>query len=166
MLHLDKNYLAKVAPEQLDCSIQQSQSEVAPEQLNIAFNPSIEKTQAQIEATANPSDQPKLDPSTDELDAGTLYLHEHKIIQSDKCCCAVLRYLSEFDLPDEALEELVVRRSHNYASILVDLADGLFNVFGSSFKHIKTTAWEVTAPHGKRVDDLLFHIVDIIEADC
>ena len=59
-------------------------AEVALEQLNIAFNPSIEQTQAQIEATADASDQVKLDPSTVEEDRQTLYLHEHKIIQSDK----------------------------------------------------------------------------------
>ena len=163
MVHLDKNYLEEVVPEQLDCSIQQSQAEVAPEQLNIAFNPSIEQTQEQIEATANTSDQVKLDPSTDEEDTQSLYLHEHKIIQSDKCCYAVLRYLSEFDLPDEALHDLIVWRSHDYANILIDLADGLFNVFGSSFEHIKTTTLDTKAPHGKRVDDLLFHTVEIID---
>jgi len=138
-------------------------AEVASEQLNIAFNPSIEQTQAQIEATADASDQVKLDPSTVEEDRQTLYLHEHKITQSDNCCHAVLRYLSNYDLPDEALHDLIVWRSHDYANILIDLADGLFNVFGSSFEHFKTTAWEVTAPHGKRVDDLLSHTVEIID---
>ena len=138
-------------------------AEVASEQLNIAFNPSIEQTQAQIEATADASDQAKLDPSTIEEDRQTLYLHEYKITQSDNCCYAVLRYLSNYDLPDEALHDLIVWRSHDYANILIDLADGLFNVFGSSFEHFKTTAWEVTAPHGKRVDDLLFHTVEIID---
>ena len=48
-------------------------AEVASEQLNIAFNPSIEQTQAQIEATADASDQLKLDPSTiDYLYYGTV----------------------------------------------------------------------------------------------
>jgi hypothetical protein len=138
-------------------------AEVALEQLNIAFNPSIEQTQTQIEATADASDQVKLDPSTVEQDRQTLYLHEYKITQSDNCCYAVLHYLSNYDLPDEALHDLIVWRSHDYANILIDLADGLFNVFGSSFEHFKTTAWEVTAPHGKRVDDLLFHTVEIID---
>jgi len=138
-------------------------AEVASEQLNIAFNPSIEQTQAQIEATADASDQAKLDPSTIEEDRQTLYLHEYKITQSDNCCYAVLRYLSNYDLPDEALHDLIVWRSHDYANILIDLADGLFNVFGSSFEHIKTTTLDTKAPHGKRVDDLLFHTVEIID---
>jgi len=138
-------------------------AEVASEQLNIAFNPSIEQTQAQIEATADASDQAKLDPSTIEEDRQTLYLHEYKITQSDNCCYAVLRYLSNYDLPDEALHDLIVWRSHNYVNILIDLADGLFNVFGSSFEHIKTTTLDTKAPHGKRVDDLLFHTDEIID---
>jgi len=138
-------------------------AEVASEQLNIAFNPSIEQTQAQIEATADASDQLKLDPSTIEEDRQTLYLHEYKITQSDNCCYAVLRYLSNYDLPDEALHDLIVWRSHNYVNILIDLADGLFNVFGSSFEHIKTTTLDTKAPHGKRVDDLLFHTDEIID---
>ena len=138
-------------------------AEVAFEQLNIAFNPSTEHSQEQVEVSTDTSEQVKLEHSIDEKEICRYYLHEHKIIQSDKCCYAVLRYLSEFDLPDEALHDLIVWRSHDYANILIDLADGLFNVFGSSFEHFKTTAWEVTAPHGKRADDLLFHTVKIID---
>jgi len=158
-----REVVVKLFRIQMKKDVKSGLAEVASEQLNIAFNPSIEQTQAQIEATADASDQLKLDPSTIEEDRQTLYLHEHKIIQSDKCCYAVLRYLSDINLPDEALEELVVWRSHDYANILIDFADGLFNVFGSSFEHFKTTACEVTAPHGKRVDDLLFHTVEIID---
>ena len=138
-------------------------AEVAFEQLNIAFNPSTEHSQEQVEVSTDTSEQVKLEHSIDEKEICRYYIHEYKITQSDNCCYAVLHYLSNYDLPDEALHDLIVWRSHDYANILIDLADGLFNVFGSSFEHIKTTTLDTKAPHGKRVDDLLFHTVEIID---
>jgi hypothetical protein len=137
--------------------------EVAFEQLNIAFNPSTEHSQEQVEVSTDTSEQVKLEHSIDEKEICRYYIHEYKITQSDNCCYAVLHYLSNYDLPDEALHDLIVWRSHDYANILIDLADGLFNVFGSSFEHIKTTTWKITVFQGTLDEAFSYHTIEIVD---
>lgn len=168
MKNSNKNKLAEVAPEQLDCSIQQSQVEVAPNQLSNAFNPSTEHSQEQVEVSTDTSEQVKLEHSIDEKEICRYYVHEYKITQSDNSCYAVLHYLSDIVIPEEAIDDLVFCCTDDYASILKYLADVLFNVFSSSFEHIKTTRLEITASPAKLVPYLLSNNIriSIIEVDC
>ncbi len=134
-------------------------------QLDLEFDISTKNTHVQNEATTSDTDKvaTDFDCSTNDNVTYTRFLQEYKITQSDNCCYAVLRYLSNYDLPDEALHDLIVWRSHDYANILIDLADGLFNVFGSSFEHIKTTTWKITLSDGTLDEAFFYHTVNIID---
>jgi hypothetical protein len=80
--------------------------------------------------TANNSSTPSEEP--------LMFLHEHKVVDSIGTV-AVLRHVSTDDSADDSLTNLRFHSQTEYTDILSTLGNELFDVFGSTIEHVKTT---------------------------
>ena len=90
------------------------------------------------------------DPLSASNEETLLFIHEHKIVDPIGTV-AILRHVSGDDSPDESLTDLRFHSQTEYTDILSTLGNELFDVFGSTIEHVKSTPIPIGGSQGTLV---------------